>query len=247
MNYTEEEFTEKIQRFLSGDMTESEREAFETLMEQDELLRDEVDFQRGLTQFLRDEGARKLQDRVKQLKTAQENEFTFPWKKALAAILILGLLAIPAYYFVSNSTPEGPELSATYFEPYPDRITQMGDERDSLELAMSFYNSKEYEKAATLLEVLSPDSSGYASLYLSICQIQNDQASKAISTLNSQIDILGDESEVKPVLHWYLILAYLKANRPNEAKVELKAYLRKKYRFELDKAQQLAEELGVED
>ena len=54
MSYAEEEFTEKIQRFLSGDMTESEREAFETLMEKDELLRDEVDFQRGLTQFLHD-------------------------------------------------------------------------------------------------------------------------------------------------------------------------------------------------
>ena len=246
MSYNEEEFTEKIQRFLSEDMTDQEREAFEIQMEQDEVLRDEVAFQRGLTLFLQDEGARKIQERVRQIKATQENEFTFPWKKALAAVLVLGLLAVPAYFLFSNKTPASSELSANYFEPYPDRITQMGNERDSLELAMRFYNTQNYKKAASIFEVLTPDSSGYSSLYLSICQIQNDQPSKAIATLNGQINNLTDDSDVKPVLHWYLILAYLKANRPNEVKVELKAYLRKNYRFELDKAQELAEELKLD-
>lgn len=245
MNYQEEEYTEKIQRFLSGDMTGEEKTEFEALMKNDEALRDEVEFQRGLTAFMKDEGALKIQNKVQELRNQQGNESSFPWRKAIAAVLIIAALAVPAYFFFANRTIEPTVLADNYFEPYPDMITQMGSDKDSLELALEYYNERKYGTAANVFKALGNDSLGYVSLYLSISQFQSNQHTEAVNTLRDRISQLDEESKLKPVYQWYLIIALLKDEKLDQAKTELKRYFEKGYRHNLDKAEKLAEDLGV--
>lgn len=246
MKYQEEEYTEKIERYLSGSMTDIERNEFEALIEKDELLQDEVEFQRGLTQFIQDEGASKIQGRVQKIRSTQENQSSFSWKTAIAAVFIFGLLTIPAYFFFSNKVADPVVLAEKYFEVYPDMLTQMGGDTDSMQLALGYYRDEKFNSAANIFSALNSDTTGYAKLYLSICQVETGRASEAVSTLQVNLKELDNENKLKSISQWYLILALLNDKQLEPAKAELKLFFEKEYRHNLDKAKALADDLGVD-
>jgi predicted negative regulator of RcsB-dependent stress response len=238
--------TELISRYLSGEMDDTERSEFEHSLSLNASLKDEVELQKKLTHLLEIDAREKLRNKIQSISDGSSSSNSSTWKRSIAAIVIIGLLAVPAYFFFQGSSIDAPVLAEEYFEPYPDRITTMGADLTTLNNAMEFYNGKDYLSAIPLLEKISTDSSSaLVSLYLSISYIEDQQAAKAISCLNEALQNTEVDSELTPTLKWYLILANLSDDKETEAKKLLVEYLKANHAYNREKALELSKELDL--
>lgn len=245
MSEEEVKRTEQIDRFLAGEMSAEEHDAFTTRLEEDSSLKQEMEVQKRLMHALQSEARDKLREKVTSLH--QESSASFPWKRLVAAAVILVCLAVPGYLIFRSSKTSPPELAQTYLTPYPDRITQMSDTQDDLAGAMSAYNSKDYKAAITLFTAAQSDTNGLVDLYLGISYLKSDRSSDAVSTLKAaHAKSIASGDELGPTLQWYLILAYLAADDETNAKQLLSDYLKSNYAYQKDNAEALADELGID-
>lgn len=154
-----------------------------------------------------------------------------PGKKMLlmaASLALLVTIGVITILFIRPAAPNTYELFAANFRPYENinnvRGTRnlTGDSTQLIEnMGFYFYNQSKYDSAAFVFKHLyqkNPKSETIA-FYLANSILASDQSpDEAILLLK---ELISRNTIFTPQSRWYLALAYLKKNKPQEARKEL--------------------------
>ena len=216
--------TEKIDRYLRGELPEADRNAFEAELNQSPDLAAELALQKDMEQFLR------KQDRRAALKGQLENmgsEFfqntapketgrIVPLRRNQTMRWVIGLAATIALILVARFLLFQPDLYEQYGQHPPlAMIEKSNAAQDNLAAMESAFNQKDYAKALPLLQtyVQEKPEDIQAQLYLAICLLETG---KYTAARNLFAPISSGESSFVDYGQWYLALSYLKEGNKTE-------------------------------
>lgn len=254
----EHEIYELLKRYLKGQMTESERAAFEKRMETDATFAEEVatwaavykgiqaEGDRQLDAQLRDLGKNMLQPETTKLSTTKVNmpqtrKFQIPrWAYAAAAALLLLLVAWPVY---QNLRPSGPAYAdnKALFEKH-FRLPPPPTVRDAQPIAWrEAFQNKNYTIAISELKTLLADpdyaNRSEASLFLGLSHLAVGQGQQALDAFAQVSADSFDWDEAQ----WYSALAYLIIDDVVHAKQTLEGIAGKAGHLHRQEARELLE------
>lgn len=229
------EYTDWIDRYLDGNLSDEENKHFEKSMQDDPAFARVVDMYRKLDRAARermqeiipegrgreglpaDDHEKEFTARLESL--ASEYDQTRSKKQKMKRILIGSLsvaagLALVVFLIVRTGymvhDPE--KIFSRYYRTYEGHIAAAGQirSRDDLQSAIQAYLNHQPERTVELLENL-PDSISAKTIlhfYLGLSYLELGQTDKAIQNLLSASGFAGKENELP--IDWYLGLAYLK-------------------------------------
>jgi tetratricopeptide (TPR) repeat protein len=228
--------TELLERYLSGQLNESDRLRLE------QRLRQEPELQQALAEFkfliagLDRAGRKEIYNTLKQLEDTLppvEARVVPLWRKTWFQVAAsFAILALCAYLVWPR--PEDPkELFAEYFEPYPNIIipTVRGDfPADSSLKAKAYkaYDQADYKEAIVLFEEIDGKDEGVL-LYLGNAYLANGDAERAIPLFEKVIDeydVFDEQAE------WYLAFCSLKLGEKEKAIAILEAMAKKENSYQ---------------
>lgn len=201
------DFEEHIDRYLLGEMSESERTDFEMTV-RSENLETKVSERRVLIQGVRSSERKKIKEQLTTLEASLDNSskrITWRWVAAAsAAVLILSSV------WLGLRSGGSSDLFQAYFEVYPnyEQPVIRGSETIS---PYTFYEQREYERAIELWDASSKVEDRF---YLAMAYLAIGQSEDAISLFKK----LPDEHKYKEQTHWYLALAYIQIDDYAEAR-----------------------------
>jgi len=219
---------EKIEQYLSGDMPETERTAFEAALAADPALASELQ----LYKTIQDELSIQVQQQEEQnalqqtLTEAGKKYFTTAtqpakvvsmgnrkiWYSALAAAAAIALFFI-IRPMLSKSIMSNDQLYQQYAQAEPLDLEKRGTAADSVLIKMkTLYNSKDYAAALKLApEAIAADPADISlKLALAHCYTETGNYTAAIPLLDS---IAGGQSVYKYQALFYKALTYLKQDK----------------------------------
>ncbi|MBK7872377.1 MAG: tetratricopeptide repeat protein [Saprospiraceae bacterium] len=208
---------ERIDRYLSGEMDASEKQAFDAEVAANPQLAEELALQRDMNTFLRGKDRRDaLQNQLKNIggdyfKTVEESakivqmpRRRLRWMIAASAAAVIVTLIVWQFLF----SPSLYDQYATYAplalaEKSATTITDWSQTE-------SAFNSGDYRTAeAQLTQYLTENPNDQlARLYLGICKMELNQLAEAQQIFQSFEDA---DASIKDYADWYLALSYLKA------------------------------------
>lgn len=215
---------EYLESYLDQSLPASEKAELENNLQQDIELREELARHQQTRQLVRQMAAEETREKVGKIfreQQANKRKSSSPFLRIAAGVAIL--LTIGLGYILSLPSANPQELAATYFEPFPDRVTTMSADNDvSLNTAMDAYNQGDYTTASNEFEQLSKDGSQQEiiDLYAGIAAMQANNTQLAISKLNHLHQESNDYGEVAS---WYLALTYLQQEETDKARPILQA------------------------
>lgn len=214
---------ELIDKYLRSDLTFTEQDQFDALLENDPEFKNEVTLLEDLKTVsgVQDRnGLRKSITNFEAKISTNETKVVplFNYKKLLVAASILLIVTIGGIAIFNPFSANTDALYAANFEPYKNVVTPIvrGESDDNEEIvAFTSYESKDYEIAADQFDKLYQKTQRpYFLLYQANALLASNKAVEAIPLLEKHIalnDELSDRSK------WYLSLAYLRENRKKEA------------------------------
>ncbi len=215
----------QIDRYLLNQMTPEERSAFETRLENDQSLTQEVSIQREVLEDIEGIGRIELKSKLKQIhqdlysSSAQpKTKFRKLFYRVAVAAIFLGVLTFG--WWSLQQAPDSTQLYAQNFEPFELSLSQRSDGDISLAKIESAYDAGRYDEAIVMFQEAIKDKATQSSqilLGLGISYLQTDQPQKAITQFD-QI-LANNDFNYEDEAQWYLGLAYLKLNDiPNARK-----------------------------
>ncbi|MEL6655542.1 MAG: tetratricopeptide repeat protein [Bacteroidota bacterium] len=215
MSGNEDQYWDKIDDFLDGQLPQEERQAFEVQLNQEEQLRKDLAFQHQLRQGIAFGSQGPLRARLDQIQAeyqageGQANKGTVvPIGRGLmnrwmlAAGLLIGALTI---LFLIQQPANNSNIYASNYEPYTlKNTTRSPGQGDLTSLAVEAYQAGNYEGAATRLEdalAAAPDQAPLQ-LALAISYWENGAQEDAQAALLPLLDhpLLQDQA------NWYAAL-----------------------------------------
>ena len=210
----------KIEDYLNDSLSEESRNSFEEEMNNNAVLRREVELHRELAHSLKGEKFEKLRTTLKEVnadwsldssrKSSGRIFKLSPRIQSIAAAI--SLLIVASLWFVMPSKQSNPTALFTQnFEPYEVVLSQRSMDApnyNGLEAAISAYAEKDYYKSQALfsgLYKLNPQQPIF-NLYACVSQLAIDNAQSTIACFQ---DLQGI-NRLKEQATWYLSLAYLK-------------------------------------
>jgi len=239
---------ELIDKYLQSTLTPSERDQFDSLLQEDETFRSDVTLLENLQTVSGVEDRAQLRKSMANFEEKIANTETkviplFSYKKLLVAASILLVIGIGGITFFNPFATDTNSLYAANFEPYKNVVTPIirGENNDSDEVnAFTSYEAKDYESSATQFGALYETSKKpYFLLYQGNSLLATDKTNEAIIVLEKHIT-LNDELVERG--KWYLSLAYLKENQTKKAITLLEALVQKG-KFKKGAAEQLLTQL----
>lgn len=238
---------EKIDKYLSGDMSTSERAAFEQQMNQDDALREEValhhDIKAGIGEYEDAKLKMKLQEKEIILRQKEKNgsqqksRRIFLWT-ALAAGLSLTVVAFIWLFFIDSPQT----LFAEYYQPYPNVVLPIDRSQPSSRIEKNpyqLYELGQYTEAIPLFEKqLEQEADPVVRFYLGLSYLETQQVSEAIKQLKTAAEA---NHNLSTAAHWYLGLGYLQAGEKEEAATIFSQLATSENDFQ-EKAQEILEE-----
>ncbi|MEO1052847.1 MAG: hypothetical protein AAFX87_19590 [Bacteroidota bacterium] len=210
----QDQYHEKIEAYLDGELKGAELEAFENELQKDENLRQEVNLHQDIKSAALDKDLDLFQEKVNQvIQTESSKAQTTPdnsrklWLRMAASISLLGVIALLIYQFSDNSSSKGSELAMQFFEPYDNIISERGSGSQKLEQALFAYDRKEYSIAITLFNEVDAEAFPITFFYTGLSHLAIGESGKAIDQLK-KAETTNPEN-LTPAIHWYLALAYL--------------------------------------
>lgn len=215
--------TIRIDRYLSGAMSSSERQAFEQELTTNAELREQVQLQRSMQQFLQHKEERQeLQQKLTQtggdffqIRQARPRLWV-RWAAGSAAAAAVVLLVV--WQFLLQ-----PSLYDTYADFPPLTLTEKSaDTPVDWSQTEAAFNGGDYataaEQLAQYLQTYPDDQQ--AQLYLGIARMELGQAEEANELFRQLADASAD---IRPYAIWYRALNYLKADKKDNCRAVLEA------------------------
>lgn len=228
---------DRIDDYLDDALSTGDRASFEKAMAEDAQLQATLELHRDARTLLKVAARQELKSRISKLDSEAKNKRSFSFFKIAAAVIILLGAALAWNLLSTNTSPS----VADYFEPYPDRITVMGNSQNELRDAMRDYNAGNYENAAQAFSKMNTSNDPQLTLYQGVCLIGIDSCLSALKQLEGVAD---GASSFREAALWYQILATLQCNKNDEAMALTKRYLSDdQHRFNRGKAKALLQQL----
>lgn len=236
---------EQIDSYLLNEMSEKLRAKFEEVMANDIVLKNEVVLRRDIIQGIRIDGRKKLKtaldeihyqkDRTIQKSLVSRSKKLVPWLVAASLVFLLSFL------FLWNPRPQ-PDLFSAYYQPYQLSLNLRNVEsKQALTTIDQLYTEHNYKDAKPIIESYLEENPHQKILLLAlaICQFENKEYEKAISTLES----LNNDPFLRDQAHWYEALIYLDRENVSEALKKLKPLIDDPASDHHNEAKKLHEEL----
>jgi tetratricopeptide (TPR) repeat protein len=225
------DFSYFIERYNAGEMSEDEVKWFRNELDGNEKLREEVNLRRRTDEILKNQDIISLRTKLAAIEKAREK--TIPAEKSrkspaylkYAAVLAI-LVAIGAIAVFSGKNLSSDEIFNKYYTEYaPPTAHRTGTSVTNADftLALEFYNTHDYEKAASLFsKVLKTNPRDMQSVLLK--GISNFEFQQYPEAKQSFVDVISDNNNLFiETAKWYLALCYIKTNEREKAIQHLEA------------------------
>lgn len=250
---TKEELYEEIEAYLEGNLSRPELVAFESRMEQDPELKQQVSLHQRIAAAVADQEEIQLENTLQEV-VEQEGGGTvrffarFPVMRYAAAAAIALLIAISIWWSVSSVlTSDSPqELFAENYEFYPGPASLRGSEDpipyNPTEQAFLAYQQHDFQAAKEQFsELLAEDPTNTELIFFqALCNLELDNTNQARTGFGQVID-QGNNFYLMQS-RWYLALAWLKEGNSEEATTILSELSQEKGKYARS-AEKLLEEM----
>ncbi len=214
MNFKEEHI-EIFRRYLDGDLSKEEVNAFEKQLSEDE------EFKRSFDAFGSFEKAIKASEVVETYDRVGgwESNYKTPKKQAPIRKLMIAVTSVAAVaalvFFLWMPATSNDALVSEYFSPYDNVVTVRG-KKEVLDKALNAYDKKKYEQALELFNEFPNDSIGMFYRAESLMALKRyDEAA------NVYDEVIVTNGIFEEVAMYHKALAYLGANDEGKAKKTL--------------------------
>ena len=254
---TEKDFY-NIERFLSGEMTTEEHNAFLERLKHDAQLKEELEMEKSMRHHFNDlsdviekkASHPELTDQIQQAEQQYFDSIKKPKQSNLrklyywsgAAVAATVLLLLVNNIFFSSASPL--ELYQTYndWNDIPSSI-EMSDNNTSVENLENAFYLKEYQKVLSIYANNWDDfdSKTPSLLMVAIAYQEIEMPIRAIEIFDS---IERSNAIDKSIAYWYKAMFYLKQEDSDKALIQLKKVLENPENFNYKKAEKLIKELN---
>lgn len=208
-----------LDKYFEDALTEEERSQFELLLRTDAEFLEAFNFQKELKSALIRNERKVVKEKLKAHDRSKKT-LSFDWKYVAAAMVALCI----GLYFFTNQTVQSQALYAEYYEVFPNVVSPVvrADmaETNLEQKAFIAYESGDYNQAIALFTTIYDTTHmEYAVFYKAMSMMQTDahwpETIQILATTNWS-ELFRDKAK------WYLSLAYLHQNQPEQAQATLK-------------------------
>lgn len=222
------DFSYFIERFIAGDMDETEKKWFLKEMEGNLGLRHEVDLRMKTDKVLEKQDVLDLRRKLARIESERAGVAPAikPRKIRYAAVIVLLLIVSGGtYYMTSRTTLTGDQIIERYYNRYEAAATtRSGMESSNTEfnLALDYYKIHDYKNAAILFsKVINNEPGDMHSTFLN--GVSNFEISNYPEAKNSFSRVITDDDNLFiDHAEWYLALCYIRTGETEKAKDQLK-------------------------
>lgn len=234
---TPEERSERIERYVSGQMTATEAKAFEAKVQADPSLAGEVALERDLLDSLTETDVRAFRRTVEEVHRRKREARVIPLASrrtwALAASFLV--LVVAGYFVLDSVLAPSPEaLYQAYFEVpaaeefmdpavfrsrTEEKAADGTPEEQALRNVAGLYRNRQYAEALAAMQAVEPSNEEAYAYQLGILYLVNGQPQAALEQL-AKVEDANQSGAL-----WYQALALLELDRPAEARVLLERLL----------------------
>jgi len=210
-----------IEKYLYKELSKAEIKEFEQRLDSDAEFADEVQlrsviFAKTKSDFKQQLKATHQKSKVNPASNRTAKLTSLHYIKRIAAVLILGVLVFVLSRYIGS--PETTNLVDNHIAQTHDApITLKGENDDAAawKAAKDAYKKGDYEAAIREIEkIKSPETE--QQFYLGLAYLYNKNYDKSIAQFESIIQ--QNDANYSPTSKWYISLAYLKNNQPEQAK-----------------------------
>lgn len=218
------DFSYFIERYISAEMSETEKQWFEKELEGNGKLRNEVNLRKRTDEILKSQNIISLRNKLSDIE--KRREVVKPVKNTgrnsylKYAALIAVLVIIGSITFLKGRKLTSDEILSQYNKSYEAPTSSRSVETSSnadFTLALEYYNTKDYQRAADLFsKVVESNPKDMQSTLLN--GISNFENNKIPEATGSFVKVLDDNSNMYiDQAEYYLALCYIKTDEQGKA------------------------------
>ncbi len=223
-----------IERYNAGEMNDDEKKWFQKELDGNEKLRLEVNLRKSTDEILKNHEIISLRNKLSEIEKRRATSVPArnSKKKKIAylkyAAVIAGLVLIGSIVIFSGKKMSDDEIIDRYYKAYNPSTNQrsgLSETNSDFTLALGFYNTHDYEKAASLFnKVIESNPKDMRSTLLNgIANFENKKYPEAKQSFGNVIadnnNLYIDQAE------WYLALCYIKTNDKVKAVQQLETII----------------------
>jgi TolA-binding protein len=220
------DFSYFIERYNAGEMSESEKQWFLKELEGNEKLRNEVNLRKRTDEILKNQNVMSLRNKLSEIENRRK-EVKNPVKDSKKTVFIryaavfAGLILIGSIAMFSGKNLNSEKIMKHYYKIYEPPTNQRSAESGTnadFNLALEFYNTHDYEKAAVLFnKVLENKPNDMQTVLLK--GVANFEEKKYPEAKQSFVKVIDDKDNLYiDQAQWYLALCYLNTYETEKAK-----------------------------
>jgi tetratricopeptide (TPR) repeat protein len=224
------DFSYFIERYNAGEMSESEKQWFRKELEGNKKLQAETNLRKHTDEILRNRNIMSLRNKLTEIEN-QRKEVKQPVKGSKKTTYIryaaafAGLVLIGSITLFSGKNLSSEKIMKQYnkvYEPPTNQRSVLSVTNADFTLALKFFNTHDYEKAAILFsKVLETSPNDMQTVLLKgIANFEEKKYPEAKQSFGKVID--NNNNLYIDQAQWYLALCYLNTNENDKAKQLLK-------------------------
>jgi TolA-binding protein len=213
-----------IERYIAGEMSDSEKEWFEEKVKEDKNLRNEVNVRQRTDEILENRNIQSLRNKLSAIEKRRDDRSysllpQIPSYLKYAAVF-LGILFLGSTSLFFASRLNGNQVVAHYYKAYEPASSQRSGRcipNDDFMVALNLYNTHEYGKAAVLFsKVVESNPEDMQSELLN--GLSNFEDKKYPEAKNSFVNVIDNNNNFfVETAKWYLALCYVKTDEKEKA------------------------------
>jgi len=219
------DFSYFIERYNAGEMSDAEKQWFRKELDGNEKLRNEVNLRKRTDEVLKNHDIISLRNKLTSIEN-NRREVNKPVKKSKKpaylkyAAVIAGLVLIGVLTMFSGKKLSSEEIMNRYYKVYEPPTSQRSVQSETdadFTLALEFYNTRDYEKAAILFnKVLKRKPNDMQTVLLKgVSNFEEKKYPEAKQSFSKVID--NKDNLYVDQAQWFLSLCYLNTNENDKA------------------------------
>ncbi|TAL79242.1 MAG: tetratricopeptide repeat protein [Bacteroidetes bacterium] len=224
------DFSYFIERYNAGEMSDTEKQWFRKELDGNEKLRQEVNLRKQTDIVIKDQNIMSLRNKLMEIEKGRNaNVAVKSSKKRIYlkyAAFVAGLAVIGSIALFSGKNLSSDEIINLYYKTYQAPTSQrsgLSELNTDFFLALEFYNTRDYEKAAALFnKVVENNPNDMQSVLLS--GVSSFEERKYPEAKRSFVKVINDNDNLFiETAEWYLALCYVNTDEKEKAIQTLEA------------------------
>jgi len=249
MNEQGLKYFDLIERYLDNEMQEDERISFDKELEQNEILKKELEVYQAIVSEVKNGSKRRdLKDKLRDADKDLDQEITLKphsiklWQYSIAASILL-IIGIGAFYYYYNTGDKYIAIADKYWEHDNGLAVTMGEDKSAFDAIMNAYKLKDYKQCNDLLQESLKQKPYNDTLTYYGAVIEHELNNDEISISEFRKVAALPTSIFKEKSEYRLALLLLKSNKVKEAKSILSAIAQNPNHQYVDQAKSILSEL----